>query len=503
MSPSSQDSAPRRNEHGRTRNRGQRGPRQYSAAAPGQRKRSADPARLVAFKALREVSGSDAYANLVLPRLIRDHRLDKRDAAFATELAYGALRAQGFYDAVLATLVDRELGELDPAILDALRLGAHQLLAMRVPNHAALDETVSLARAQIGAGPSGLINAVLRRVSAKDAQAWKEEITATAANESQRLGLEHAHPEWIVRALRQALVTHGRPAEEITELLQADNAAPVVNLVALPGLGDLDAVLEAGAQAGPLVAGSATYQHGDVTRVPGVREGSVRVQDAGSQVVAHALAEVPLPVPGEDRYWLDMCAGPGGKAAVLGAHALQRDARLTANELAEHRARLVERSLAGVPEDYWMVTNQDGRDYAQQQYTGDYDRIMLDAPCSGLGALRRRPEARWRKSPRDIPELTELQGQLLRAAFNAVRVGGVIGYVTCSPHQAETRLVIEDFLKSTRNARLLDTAAAVEQVLLPGAAASGHPLGEGSTVQLWPHRHGSDAMFLALLTKTA
>ncbi|WP_421015672.1 transcription antitermination factor NusB, partial [Glutamicibacter creatinolyticus] len=192
------------------------------------------------------------YANLVLPRLIRDHRLDKRDAAFATELAYGALRAQGFYDAVLATLVDRELGELDPAILDALRLGAHQLLAMRVPNHAALDETVSLARAQIGAGPSGLINAVLRRVSAKDAQAWKEEITATAANESQRLGLEHAHPEWIVRALRQALVTHGRPAEEITELLQADNAAPVVNLVALPGLGDLDAVLEAGAQAGPL-----------------------------------------------------------------------------------------------------------------------------------------------------------------------------------------------------------------------------------------------------------
>lgn len=499
--PSSNE--PRRNEHGRTRNRGRSGPRQFSSSAPAQRKRSADPARLVAFKVLREVSSADAYANLVLPKLIRDHRLEKRDAAFATELSYGALRAQGFYDAILATLVDRDLRELDPAILDALRLGAHQLLAMRVPNHAALDETVSLARAQIGAGPSGLINAVLRRVSAKDSDTWRAEVSAQATSESQKLGLEHAHPEWIVRALRQALVTHGRASQEITELLEADNLAPVVNLIALPGLGELAPVLDAGAEPGTMVSGSATYAQGDVSRVPGVSEGTIRVQDAGSQIMAHALATVELPAGGEDRYWLDMCAGPGGKAALLGAYAAQRDARLTANEPTKHRARLVENSLAAVPEDYWMVVGNDGRSYGEAEYAGDFDRIMVDAPCSGLGALRRRPESRWRKSPRDIPELTELQLQLLNSAFNAVRVGGVIGYVTCSPHQAETRLVVEDFLKANPNARLLDTGAALASVMLDGAPAAGNPLVDGSTAQLWPHVHGTDAMFMALLTKTA
>lgn len=492
---------PRRNDRGRTRNRGTSGPRQFSKSAPGQRNRAADPARLVAFKVLREVSGADAYANLVLPKLIREYQLDRRDAGFATELAYGALRSQGFYDAILATLVDRPLTELDPAILDALRLGAHQLLAMRVPKHAALDQTVSLARAQIGAGPSGLINAVLRRVSAQDAQQWTRQLAGRATSESQRLSIEHSHPDWIVRALRGALIAHGRDANELEALLEADNLAPLVNLVALPGLGDLGPALEAGAEPGELLADSATYKHGDVARVPGVKEGTVRVQDAGSQVMARALATIDLPEDGEDRYWLDLCAGPGGKAALLGAIAVQRDARLTANEPTAHRARLVANSLDAVPHDYWMLSEEDGRVFGGEDYAGDYDRIMVDAPCSGLGALRRRPESRWRKAPRDIPELTALQGELLDAAFNAVRVGGVIGFVTCSPHQAETRLVVEDFLKRHQNAALLDTSAAVSSVMYDQAPDAGHALGEGSTVQLWPHLHGTDAMFMAILTK--
>ena len=503
MSQHQQENEPRRNERGRTRNRGQSGPRRYSQAAPSQRKRAADPARLVAFKTLREVTGNDAYANLVLPSLIREYRLDRRDAGFATELAYGALRGQGLYDSVLSTLVDRPLNELDPAILDALRIGSHQLLAMRVPKHAALDETVSLVRAQIGAGPSGLVNAVLRRVSETSAEQWIQRLTEQASSDSQKLATAYSHPEWIVRALRGALVAHGRDAAELEALLEADNAAPVVNLVALPGLGDLSAAMELGAEPGQMVEASATYKHGDVSRVPGVKDGSVRVQDAGSQIMARVLAAVPLPDGGEDRYWLDLCAGPGGKAALLGALAVQRDARLTANEPAAHRARLVEDSLKAVPQDYWMVTSQDGRDYGSSDYAGDYDRIMVDAPCSGLGALRRRPESRWRKAPRDIPELTSLQGELLDAAFSAVRVGGVIGFVTCSPHQAETRLVVEDFLKRHPEAKLLDTAAALEQVMLPQAPAAGHSLGDGSTAQLWPHVHGTDAMFMALLSKTA
>ncbi len=313
----------RRDEAGRERNRSTG--RNRTASAPAQRTRAADPARLVAFEVLRAVSGDDAYANLVLPTRIRDHHLDRRDAGFATELAYGALRAQGTYDAILARCVDRPLAELDPAVLDALRIGVHQLVAMRVPAHAALDQTVGLARAVIGAGPSALINAVLRKVAAKDLPQWLAELTAGLTDEVKIASLKHSHPEWIVRALRQALVAHGRDVAEITALLEADNAAPVVNLVALPGIGSLEEAFDAGFTPGPLVVDSALSSGGDLGRLSSVRDGTVRVQDVGSQLVARALAGVDLKseLDGGEERWLDLCAGPGGKASLLAALAAE------------------------------------------------------------------------------------------------------------------------------------------------------------------------------------
>ena len=284
--------ASRRNAQGRERNRGPQ--RNYTENAPSQRTRRADPARLVAFEVLRAVASEDAYANLVLPARIRHHGLDKRDAGFATELSYGALRGQGTYDAVLARCVDRPLDRLDPAVLDALRIGTHQLLAMRVPAHAALDQTVGLARAVIGAGPSTLINAVLRKVSAHTLEDWLELLLSNETDATKVASVRYAHPEWIVRAFRQSLVAHGRPVTEIDDLLEADNAAPVVNLVALPGLGSLDEALENGASAGELVEGSALSSGGDLGRLSSVREGTTRVQDVGSQLVARALAAVDL-----------------------------------------------------------------------------------------------------------------------------------------------------------------------------------------------------------------
>ncbi|HKS01000.1 MAG TPA: transcription antitermination factor NusB, partial [Arthrobacter sp.] len=255
----------RRNAQGRERNRGQQ--RNFTESAPSQRTRRADPARLVAFEVLRAVAAEDAYANLVLPARIRQHGLDRRDAGFATELSYGALRNQGTYDAILSRCVDRPLEKLDPAVLDALRIGVHQLLAMRVPAHAALDQTVGLARAVIGAGPSALINAVLRKVAARSLDEWLAELVAGEQDENKVAAIRYAHPEWIVRALRQSLVAHGRSVSEITELLEADNAAPVVNLVALPGLGSLDEALESGAVPGELVEGSALSSGGDLGRL--------------------------------------------------------------------------------------------------------------------------------------------------------------------------------------------------------------------------------------------
>lgn len=489
-----------RNAQGRERNRPSQ--RSFTENAPAQRTRRADPARLVAFEVLRAVAAEDAYANLVLPSRIRHHGLDKRDAGFATELSYGALRGQGTYDAILARCVDRPLDQLDPAILDALRIGTHQLLAMRVPAHAALDQTVGLARAVIGAGPSALINAVLRKVTAHTLEEWLEILVAGESDETTIASLRYAHPEWIVRAMRQSLVAHGRSATEINDLLEADNEAPVVNLVALPGLGSLDEALEGGATPGELVEGSALSSGGDLGRLASIREGSTRVQDVGSQLVARAMAAVDLdPTDGKGRpheTWLDLCAGPGGKAALLGALANAQGATLLANEPAPHRAKLVSQALSAVPRDVWRVRTGDGRDVGIE-HPESFDRVLVDVPCSGLGALRRRPESRWRRTPKDLADLGPLQRALLKSALEAVRPGGVVAYVTCSPHPAETTAVVSDALRKRDDLELLDAGAVLDSVSLTGNLGAGHD----STAQLWPHIHSTDAMFLALIRKKA
>ncbi|WP_240470841.1 RsmB/NOP family class I SAM-dependent RNA methyltransferase [Haematomicrobium sanguinis] len=510
----------RRNDRGRERNRGHRstngsprGSRQYSAQAPSQRRRTSDPARLAAFEVLRAVSADDAYANLVLPRKIRDFRLDKRDAGFATELTYGALRAQGTYDAILSRNVDRPLKDLDPAVLDALRLGVHQVLAMRVPTHAALNETVALVRQEIGAGPAGLVNAVLRKVSEKPLDGWLTELTESAPNEAESLGLSHAHPAWIVRAFKQALTSHGRPESELLELLEADNEAPVVNLVALPGLGSLEEAESAGATPGELVDGSALWSGGDPARLDSIKSGTVRVQDVGSQLVARALADVEVhsastvdgTAPTEK--WLDMCAGPGGKSALLGAIAAERGAHLSANEPSAHRAELVRNALAAVPERAWDVQEKDGQVFGEET-PETFDRILVDAPCTGLGALRRRPESRWRRQPSDVGQLIPIQEALLSSAIQALKPGGVVAYVTCSPHHGETDLVVQEVLSKLgkdTDLTLLDAPAALNEVAKVDLAA-GNPQatpGEGATAQIWPHLHHTDGMYLALIRKNA
>ena len=527
--------ASRRNKSGHERNRRSMSAREFSAAAPSARSRTADTARATVFEVLRSVAESDAYANLVLPKAIRSHRLDHRDAGFATELTYGTLRHQGTYDAILRHCVDRPLEKVGTTTLIVLRMGVHQLLNMRVPAHAALNQSVSLAREKIGAGPASFINAVLRRVSERTPEEWYELIIEDAKDDTERMALLASHPAWIVRSMRQALVAHGRPASEIEQLLEADNLAPVVNLVALPGLGSLDEAREQGAVDGELVEDSALYASGDLARLESVREGTVRAQDAGSQLVARALAAAPL--DGTDTAWLDLCAGPGGKAALLGALGIQRGASLVANEAAPHRAQLVESSMRPLPEDSYTVLTGDGRQIREtlrknaSALPGSlepgqlFDRVMVDVPCSGLGALRRRPEARWRKSPRDIAELLPLQRQLLDAAISVTRPGGVIAYVTCSPHAAETQNIVAEALESGA-VSLLDSAAILREVALHTEGANGEPVsvlaGEkdpghtpeikvkkgapvvnasATTAQLWPHVHGTDAMFLALLRK--
>jgi 16S rRNA (cytosine967-C5)-methyltransferase len=467
------------------------------------RKPQRDPVRILAFEALRAVDERDAYANLVLPALLREaeaealrkgREFDRRDAALATELVYGTLRRQGTYDAVIAACVDRPLREVDPPVLDVLSLGAHQLLGTRIPTHAAVSATVELARVVLGDGRAKFVNAVLRRIAARDLDDWLEEVAPPYDEDPEdHLAVVHSHPRWIVSALWDAL---GGGRAGIEELLAADNERPEVTLVARPGRAtpqELTGMLPADAALAGRWSPYAVRlaEGGDPAAIEAVREGRAGVQDEGSQLVAAALAAAPLG-DGPDRLWLDGCAGPGGKAALLGALAAERGAALVASEKQPHRARLVARALSGNPGPYEVIV-ADGTRPAWRP--GAFDRVLVDVPCTGLGALRRRPEARWRRRAEDVEGFAPLQRGLLESALRAVRVGGVVGYATCSPHLAETRAVVEDVLSRSGGVRAEWIDA---RPLMPGVPE----LGEGPDVQLWPHLHGTDAMYLAVLRRT-
>ncbi len=499
----------RRDARGRQRGAARsRGEVHRGSAAPSQRRKGTDPARAVAYDVLRQVDGSDAYANLVLPPLLRERGIRGRDAGFATELAYGTLRLRGRYDAILAHCLDRPLDRLDPPVLDVLRLGTHQLLAMRVPQHAAVSETVGLARERTGAGSAQLVNAVLRRVARTPLDDWLTTLADDAPDPLAALAATQSHPVWIARALRDALAGNGRPVDELDALLAADNDAPRVTLVARPGLADPHELADGDGRVTPArwAPTALTLDGGDPAAFGAVRDGRAGVQDEGSQLVALALAAAPLAGPqpgstGDDARWLDLCAGPGGKAALLAALAAERGARLVANEVQPHRARLVEKALAAVSADaVEAVRTGDGRAVGQDE-PGAYDRVLLDAPCTGLGALRRRPESRWRRTPADLATLTGLQRELLDSALDAVRPGGVVGYVTCSPHLAETQVIVADVLRRRDDVEVLDAPDVVRDVVRPEVRDTVE-LGDRQDVQLWPHVHGTDAMHLTLLRRT-
>lgn len=486
-----------------------------TVTAPSKRTKKADPVRLVAFEVLQAVSEKDAYANLVLPRLLQQKKFELRDAGFATELTYGTLRGQGSYDAILAKCSNRVLSEIDVAVCNILRLGVHQLLSMRVPSHAAVDQCVALTYMMVGRAQASFVNAVLRKVSQKSFSQWVGVLVEDEKDLYKIAALEYSHPEWVVKALQQALVANGRDAFELNQLLEANNISPVVNLVALPGVGNIADVVKLGGVLGSLVAGSALWEQGNLGAVAEVVSGKVRVQDFGSQLVALALAKYPLQrsFAGGER-WLDLCAGPGGKAALLAACAAEQGAYLVANEVLPHRAQLVRQALQVVRKDVWEVRCGDGRDMFAWEGES-FARVLVDAPCTGLGALRRRAEARWRRNVNDLSKLSVLQRELFACAVSVTVVGGIIAYVTCSPHVVETHLLVCDVLKKYKNLELLDSGAAVDVVSLSKNLQASSSLSfvdkktmsavgvtKSSTVaQLWTHVHKTDSMFIALFKK--
>lgn len=320
-------------------------------------------------------------------------------------------------------------------------------------------------------------------------------------------------------------------ADPIAAMLEADNAAPSVTLCARPGLAEPDEILEnmpknVLCERGKYSPYALKIKKGGVNAIEAVKKGLAGVEDEGSQIAALALVSAPVSAPVNapievsekaagisikaakieasesskalkiSEKWLDMCAGPGGKTALLGACAAQRNATLTANEPSEHRAKLVRENCSALPAGTLeKVYERDGRELGRM-FPETFDRILVDAPCSGLGSLRRRAEARWRKNRSDIKQLAEIQRGLLLSAAGAVRKGGVIAYVTCSPALAETREIVDYALSERSDLQRLDAAAVIR------GFAPDIPLPDsGGDVQLFEHIHDTDQMFVALLRK--
>jgi 16S rRNA (cytosine967-C5)-methyltransferase len=438
---------------------------------------------------LLAVAGRDAYANLLLPQVLAQRQLGGRDAALATELTYGTLRGRGTYDAVLAICSDRALDTLDPVVRDVLRLGTHQLLATRIQPHAAVATSVDLVKDSASQRAAGFVNAVLRRVATRDLDGWLE-IAAPPrdADPVGYLATKHSYPAWVVEAFAAALgEPRGGTMPETEAALAAGSLRPTVHICAVPGLADREELVAAGAAPARWSEFGAYLADGDPGAISTIAAGRAGVQDEASQLAAIALARVQL--AGPDTRWLDMCAGPGGKARLLAGLAARADARVVASELREHRAKLVRSALALAGSGRVIVADSSRPAWR----AAAFDRVIADVPCTGLGALRRRPEARWRRTPADVATLGALQRELLSAALDSARPGGVVAYVTCSPHLAETHDVVADVLAARPGVTMVDAPAVLAEV--PDISAGPG----GKYVQFWPHRHGTDAIFLALL----
>ena len=434
-----------------------------------------DAVRLLAFDLITEVNRNEGYSNLLLPAALSASSLEDRDRNLVTELVYGTLRMQGKHDWILAQISDRPWGEVDAGIVDVARMGVHQIHELRIPDHAAVSATVEVARKRLGESKASFVNALLRSVTRKSLDEWFSPLDKMQDN-VERLSIQYSHPQWIISAYFDLL----KDWQSVEAELATNNIPALPTLVSWPGYSTQDELVELGAE--PTVYSKlGARMKGNPGNLDLIKHRLAGVQDEGSQLVAMVFAAA---AHGDS--WLDLCAGPGGKAALLSSIAKERGINFVANEFSEPRAQLVRNVVHGA-----TVWCGDGRDVAT--HGESFDAVIIDAPCTGLGALRRRPEVRWRRSLADLRELTSLQRELLSSAVSVIKPGGLLGYATCSPHLAETTVQVLDILKKHPDLEQIDIAQFLPENLKDATRAQ--------SMSLWTHKHGTDAMFLALLRK--
>ena len=417
----------------------------------------------MALNVVMRVTDEGAYSNLALRRTLERAGLSERDAAFATELVYGTLRRLVPIDHALAPLLDRPLETAPKAARTALRIGAYQLRYLRVPAHAAVAETVSL----VDRRQRGFVNAVLRRLASVEPR-------DPEGGSAESIALRTGVSVWAVRELERLL---GDEAEEAAAAL-AERAPTTLRVnTCRSSLAEIEADLAAAgvaASRGRIHDGSLVIEAGDPARLPGFAEGRFAVQDQASSFVVRALD----PKPGERI--LDVCAGPGGKAAHLSC-VVGGDGAVLAADVSSTRLGLVRETLHRLGLQAALVV-QDGRRPALR---GGFDAVLVDAPCSGIGSARRRPELLWRAGRDELSGLARLQVGISTAAAGLLRPGGRLIYSVCTFPRAETDAACDALLRRRPE---------LEPLALEG------PDGPAERIRLWPHRHGCDAMFVAGFT---
>lgn len=434
-----------------------------------------DAVRLLAFDILTEVNRNEGYSNLLLPAALNASNFEDRDRNLTTELVYGTLRMQGKHDWILSQISDRPWSEVDAGIVDISRMGVHQIHELRIPDHAAVSATVEVARKRLGESKASFVNALLRSVTRKSVEEWFAPLEEMS-DLIEKLSIQYSHPQWIISTYFDLL----KDWQSVEAELATNNIPALPTLVSWPGYSTQADLVELGAE--PTVYSQLGARlKGNPANLELIQHRLAGVQDEGSQLVATVFAAA---ASGDS--WLDLCAGPGGKAALLSSIAKKRGINFIANELSHPRAALVRKVVHGA-----TVWCGDGRDVAQHGQS--FDAVIVDAPCTGLGALRRRPEVRWRRSLAHLRELTSLQRELLDSAVSVVNPGGLLGYATCSPHLAETTVQVIDILRKHPELEQVEIAEFLPANLKDAVRAQ--------SMSLWTHKHGTDAMFLALLRK--
>ncbi len=440
--------------------------------------------RDIAYDITRRVNEEGSYLGLLLRYGMDRGTLDARDRGMVTELVYGLQRHRARLDFIIEAFSRRSLEDIDPAVLDILRLGMYQLSEMRLPRHAAVNETVSLAKKRIGRGAASFVNAVMR--SACDGLAYLD----LPGREDIYPYLEkvYSYPRWLAEYLVGQL---GR--EEAEELCSAQNEVPRLTLRANTTRTDAPALLDEIECCGgegrfsAYVEAALTAVRLDYSCLLDLLErGMCVVQDESSMLTAGAVG----PAPGE--VVVDACAAPGGKAtrlATLGGPACHVVAVDSNTKRLEALGKTVKRL------GLHNVEIKRGDSSRLSEYLdGHADRVLVDAPCSGLGTLQRNPELKWRRSPGDLRELASLQLSILRGCAEVVREGGVLVYAVCTYSREESEGVIGAFLEGRNDFHLEDL-----KPCLPG------PLADAVTMkgyaQLWPHRHRMEGMFIARMQK--